>query len=205
MEAGKKLILQHGYGKTKVEKITEEVGIAKGSFYNYFETKENFLLALISEGVEAKIKGFSKILEKTVTFEESVEQFVSYNFDKSKENIELDLVLYSLIRNIESLTSAIRELLITLDRKEREAIGEIFTKHSDELKIEEKEDLERYILITKDIIKGYKRNKFYVDTESEYFFSSSSKNVTQKIATLELEKEIKFLTKSIIRLVKGGK
>lgn len=64
----KKLFEKWGYEQTSVEAIIKEVGIAKGTFYYYFKTKKDILIALvkhISLDIEAH---FTSILElKNVT------------------------------------------------------------------------------------------------------------------------------------------
>ncbi len=49
LDHGKAVVMQQGIRKTSVEDIAKAAGIAKGSFYQHFETKERFLMALIWE------------------------------------------------------------------------------------------------------------------------------------------------------------
>ncbi|MCK4315317.1 MAG: helix-turn-helix transcriptional regulator [Anaerolineae bacterium] len=46
METALRLFREHGYDATTVEEITEAADVAKGTFFNYFETKEAILPAL---------------------------------------------------------------------------------------------------------------------------------------------------------------
>jgi AcrR family transcriptional regulator len=41
------LIAQYGFGNTPIRKITEEIGMGKGSFYDYFSSKEDILNEII--------------------------------------------------------------------------------------------------------------------------------------------------------------
>jgi AcrR family transcriptional regulator len=41
------LFLEHGYERTSVEQITTAVGVAKGTFYHYFATKQELLERLV--------------------------------------------------------------------------------------------------------------------------------------------------------------
>jgi len=52
LRAGIKLFGDRGFQGTRVEDITERVDLAKGAFYNYFDSKESLLAQLILEGVE---------------------------------------------------------------------------------------------------------------------------------------------------------
>ena len=56
LEAGKELICRKGLGNTSVEEITEAAGVAKGTFYTYFQRKEEIVYEL-SRGM------FGEILE----------------------------------------------------------------------------------------------------------------------------------------------
>lgn len=47
LEKGKNIILTHGVKKVSVDEITKAAGMAKGSFYHHFETKEEYLFRLI--------------------------------------------------------------------------------------------------------------------------------------------------------------
>jgi len=46
LNASLKLFREKGYEQTKVADITRDAGVAKGTFFNYFPTKERVLLAL---------------------------------------------------------------------------------------------------------------------------------------------------------------
>ena len=46
MDAAEKLFLEQGVAPTTVEQITDGAGVAKGTFYLYFSSKEDILSAL---------------------------------------------------------------------------------------------------------------------------------------------------------------
>lgn len=52
IHAAERLFSERGYDDTPVEAIISEVGIAKGTFYHYFVSKEDILDALINHMVE---------------------------------------------------------------------------------------------------------------------------------------------------------
>jgi AcrR family transcriptional regulator len=47
LEKGKEIVFTHGIKKVSVDDITKSAGMAKGSFYHHFTTKEEYLLKLI--------------------------------------------------------------------------------------------------------------------------------------------------------------
>lgn len=59
-EKGKKLFEQQGLKKTSVNEITEAVGISKGAFYLFFESKEELYLEILEE-LEQEVQ--TRILE----------------------------------------------------------------------------------------------------------------------------------------------
>jgi AcrR family transcriptional regulator len=53
IEAGMQLFTSQGFAKTTVEQITDLADLAKGTFYNYFTTKEDLLVAAMMIEQEA--------------------------------------------------------------------------------------------------------------------------------------------------------
>lgn len=76
MEAAQILICRNGLSDTSVEQITRKAGVSKGTFYTYFERKEDIVLAL-SRGMFGEILEQAKQLEGT--FLEKLE-FYMVNF-----------------------------------------------------------------------------------------------------------------------------
>jgi AcrR family transcriptional regulator len=62
-EKGQKLFEKHGLKKTSVDELTEAVGISKGAFYLFFESKEELFLEIL-EQIEKEIQ--TSILEFTI-------------------------------------------------------------------------------------------------------------------------------------------
>jgi AcrR family transcriptional regulator len=62
-EKGKKLFEKHGLKKTSVDELTKAVGVSKGAFYLYFESKEELFLEIL-EQIEKEIQ--TSILEFVV-------------------------------------------------------------------------------------------------------------------------------------------
>ena len=48
-DAGYLLFNRHGYNATGIQQITDQAGVPKGSFYNHFESKEAFAVAIIEQ------------------------------------------------------------------------------------------------------------------------------------------------------------
>ncbi|NJE13628.1 TetR/AcrR family transcriptional regulator [Thermococcus sp. LS2] len=43
LKAARELFAEKGYDKTTVDEIVERAGVAKGTFYNYFKSKEELI------------------------------------------------------------------------------------------------------------------------------------------------------------------
>lgn len=48
-EVGRKCLITYGVQRTKIEDITREVGISKGSFYLFFDSKEEFFFRIVNQ------------------------------------------------------------------------------------------------------------------------------------------------------------
>ena len=64
LETADRLIAERGYEQISVAEITRTAGIAKGTFYNYFEKKEDLIRALyhshfevLNTGIDALVAG----------------------------------------------------------------------------------------------------------------------------------------------------
>ena len=49
LEASAAVFAQHGYHKTSITELVQAAGVARGTFYLYFESKEEIFLALLDE------------------------------------------------------------------------------------------------------------------------------------------------------------
>jgi AcrR family transcriptional regulator len=59
MQTGVELIRQHGMKRMSIEELTRRVGIAQGTFYNFFRSKEVFVCEIArayQEGIDTQVK-----------------------------------------------------------------------------------------------------------------------------------------------------
>ncbi len=56
-----------GFNATGVQEITAAAGVPKGSFYNYFDSKEAFAVAVLTEYWEAVVAEYGPILNQRRT------------------------------------------------------------------------------------------------------------------------------------------
>ncbi|MGR9115323.1 MAG: TetR family transcriptional regulator C-terminal domain-containing protein [Gammaproteobacteria bacterium] len=65
LNQGVKLLMEKGYHGTGLKEILDAVKIPKGSFYNYFGSKENFGAEVIQHYIEPFIQQLSRHLERS--------------------------------------------------------------------------------------------------------------------------------------------
>lgn len=53
LEAGRRSVSRVGFRRTRVDDLVRDAGVAKGTFYRFFERKEDLLLAVLREGEQA--------------------------------------------------------------------------------------------------------------------------------------------------------
>jgi len=85
--SAKKLFEKNGYEQTSVEAIIKDVGIAKGTFYYYFKTKKDILIALVKHIGSDIEDHFKSIVElKNVTAIEKLRLMIRGDEKKHKSS-----------------------------------------------------------------------------------------------------------------------
>jgi TetR/AcrR family transcriptional repressor of nem operon len=62
LEKGGDLVSSRGFNATGVQEITAAAGVPKGSFYNYFDSKEAFAVAILTEYWDSVVATYGPIL-----------------------------------------------------------------------------------------------------------------------------------------------
>jgi len=80
LKKGRELFIKYGLKKTSVDDLVKAAGIAKGSFYNFFESKEALFLA-VHEASEEKLRtDLMRKLEETKEPGEKLRVFLKSSF-----------------------------------------------------------------------------------------------------------------------------
>ncbi len=103
LQRGREYFIKYGLKKTSIEDLTRTVGIAKGSFYKFFDSKEALFLAIHEES-EWKIR--EDVLRKLETIKDPIEKLRSF-FKSSFLILEDDPLLRMVFNKeeFENLTS----------------------------------------------------------------------------------------------------
>ena len=63
IETAKKLFSERGFNNTPVDAIIKEMGVAKGTFYYYFKSKEEVLAAIVDQTLDQIVKMAEQVAE----------------------------------------------------------------------------------------------------------------------------------------------
>lgn len=195
--SAKKVILEKGYKNISVEDITNEAGIAKGSFYTYFKSK-NLVIDYILEEVIAKRKNEFK-LDKRKSLENTIKSLVRTRIKLDDEKLKENLVLVNLFRNVASLDEKTLMLLKELEKVIIERMESIILAYPKEIKIE-KNDIKFYSKMLNNIISNYKTFTLFFSEKSNQFIIDIEE-VKKKYQTEDFERNVEIISKSILKIL----
>ena len=156
------LFAKNGYEETKVEDITKDLGISKGSFYTYFATKEELLYEVLG-----KIK------------KEVIEKLENINVDQTPEKVLEDYVKAKMNHAVKILNNmklkAVEKHLI--DPKLRIFFQELREKSTNFIKIN---------IVEK--FNSKNGNKYNTDVISEFILISIEEFLYDEFVLKNLEK-----------------
>lgn len=197
VSSAKKVILEKGYKNISVEDITNEAGIAKGSFYTYFKSK-NLVIDYILEEVIAKRKNEFK-LDKRKSLENTIKSLVRTRIKLDDEKLKENLVLVNLFRNVASLDEKTLMLLKELEKVIIERMESIILAYLKEIKIEKK-DIKFYSKMLNNIISNYKTFTLFFSEKSNQFITDIEE-VKKKYQTEDFERNVEIISKSILKIL----
>lgn len=95
--AAKNIFGQKGFYETKMEDIAREAGIAKGTLYLYFKSKEELYECLIKIGLNLIEQAILEVLQTSKSFSEKLREIIAYIIDILSENREFVLrIMYEM-------------------------------------------------------------------------------------------------------------
>jgi AcrR family transcriptional regulator len=90
IQAAMKLFAQKGYHATSMQEIAEQSGMAKGSLYNYFKSKEEIVISIFSYYYEMLLKKMSEVAkDETLSAREKFEKQLSIQIEEFYRHKEL--------------------------------------------------------------------------------------------------------------------
>jgi AcrR family transcriptional regulator len=91
-EVAGRLFKEKGFERTSIDEITEEAGIGKGTFFNYFPTKEALLLYFGEQRDELIYNSIENELGRSCSTKDEIKNlltFLAENYEKDKELTKL--------------------------------------------------------------------------------------------------------------------
>lgn len=83
---GKELFIKFGLSKTSVDDLVQACGIAKGSFYKFFSSKEELFYVILNKQDEIRNKLIVEHLQKNLPPKEMISSFFHLAFKLADEN-----------------------------------------------------------------------------------------------------------------------
>ncbi len=86
----KELLIKEGFHRLTISKITQTAGISKGSFYDYFENKEDLVFEVVSLMMSEYNKRLKKQIEHIKTTKEKIKAITAFFYrDEFKDLREI--------------------------------------------------------------------------------------------------------------------
>jgi TetR/AcrR family transcriptional regulator, fatty acid metabolism regulator protein len=82
-----------GFHNSRAEEIAREAGIAVGTIYNYFTSKEDILLSIFKVEFEQRIEAFHDLLKSNLSLPEKISQILQDHFSRLSEQGDLAALL----------------------------------------------------------------------------------------------------------------
>ena len=83
------MFISRGYENTSVDEIIEEAGIAKGTYYYYFETKEQMLEEVIGMMIDLETENARQILKAEIAVPQKIAGIIS-SFRPTREETPIE-------------------------------------------------------------------------------------------------------------------
>ncbi len=202
LEAGIFQVSINGIESTRVEDITKQAGVAKGTFYTYFKSKEDMLEQLMDANIERYTGLFTFIREVDLSFEEKVKTYLRARFKKFSEEPKFFYMILSMRKNGElGVLDSIKD---KLGKRGDKLIRIFFEENIDKIKEEYRDELGiicpsimATLFTYQDIIS--ERVKGEVKCEEDY------EEIKKRLAKLDFEKYInQFYELNIKGIIKEG-
>lgn len=201
LEAGKDVLLKKGIFKTRVEDITNYLGIAKGSFYTYFKSKELLLEEIIDRVYKIRKVELEELLKDRDDYREKIKIFIIKRIAISSDDLKSHLILINLTRNLDHLTPVLREKLLQIEILNRKFLKTIIKNISNTNYSED--EMNTIIIFIMGGIKSYRLERLFYKNTDDYFISDIEE-FRERLRNINLEKEVELVVNGILRLLTGG-
>jgi AcrR family transcriptional regulator len=180
LEAGLEIFSEKGYFNSKVAEIVEEVGIAKGTFYLYFDSKKDLFLEMINR-YELLMKeniNLDVLKKDELTLEAKLSQLTKSYFDFYLDNEKLTNIIK---REAVSIDDDFFEELQKMKRASDQIFREIYESLLANNEIGTENNYEIFVNLFSGVINSYiMRNSIILEKEID--FEKSSQEIGSYLA-----------------------
>ena len=88
-----RLFAEKGYGSTTTSEIAQEAGVAEGTLYHHFGSKDGIFLTIFDEMVEEYMAGAESLVKEGKTGAETLSGLIRFHFDHLERNKTRFLVI----------------------------------------------------------------------------------------------------------------
>lgn len=196
----KTLVLKKGYNNVSVEDITTYIGIAKGSFYTYFKSKNSLINYILEEKIMRLKREMNNFFKNIENIDQAVEKLVKLKLVlKNEEDIKVDLMITSFFRNIDSLDEHTVKILIDIEKITVNFVKKILLTYQKDTKIQI-ENIEFYSKFVNSIINNYKIFNLFVSDKND--FIRTIHELDKKYRNKEFKSDMEKIIQSIIKILK---
>ncbi|MDY6844372.1 MAG: TetR/AcrR family transcriptional regulator [Thermodesulfobacteriota bacterium] len=112
LKAAIQLFAERGFSATATSMIAKRAGVAEGTIFHHFKTKEGILMSIIDEMMESYIQEIKSRLKNAASGLEAIEEWVHFHFRFSEERSEeLSIMMRDFPFELMEQCSAANELL----------------------------------------------------------------------------------------------
>jgi len=126
------LFYKRGYIDTKVEDITKDAGVAKGTFYIYFKSKDDLIYNIVKNSMLKYEKTFNNVNDNKKEFTELIRETIKIKIKFAIENEKIFIILVGALFNSTNVSVAMRDLLIEKNKNIAKRIGDIVKRGIEE-------------------------------------------------------------------------
>jgi AcrR family transcriptional regulator len=133
LESASQLIREQGYDQTRIEDIAAHAEVSVGTLYNYYQTKGDLLLAIVSMEVEDVLAQGDMILARpTGDIATTLESLIGGYFDHSLVYLSKDMWRRAMAISIKAPHSPFSRRYTDLDAALRDQVCAIVAAHQDQ-------------------------------------------------------------------------
>jgi AcrR family transcriptional regulator len=130
LDAAERVFASRGFAEASLDEIAEVAGLTKGAVYSNFDKKLDLLLAVLDERMNRHFMAITEIVDTTRALPEQAAQGGQLFMDAFQE--ERELYLLWLECSVHSVHDAdVRDALVKLDHKIRDAVAEFIEHHAE--------------------------------------------------------------------------